>query len=183
MPDTLLPDLGVTTGPLPASRKIHVDSKRIPGVRVAMREIDLTEGSGEPPVRVYDTSGPYSDPAIITDIRRGLPELRRPWILGRGDVEEYEGRDIKPEDVIKTPSGVVKILDFGLARAEHSANARLTQTGVVAGRAEGQFHATGKVPAFLDRLHTHGIDLPEGLFSPRVLGSDRTNGGEHNSAR
>ena len=40
-------------------------------------------------MRVYDTSGPYSDPAVATDIRTGLPELRRPWILARGDVEEY----------------------------------------------------------------------------------------------
>jgi pilus assembly protein CpaF len=52
------------------------------------------------------------------------------------------------------------------------------QTGVVKGRAEGHFHATGKVPAFLDRLHTHGIDLPEGLFSPRMLGTNRLDVGE-----
>ena len=67
-------------------------------ISVAMREIDLEPSAGEPPVRVYDTSGPYSDPAIETDINRGLPELRKPWILARGDVEFYEGREIKPED-------------------------------------------------------------------------------------
>jgi phosphomethylpyrimidine synthase len=88
----------VTTGPLPASRKIYVDSKRFGDVRVAMREIDLQEGSGEKPVRVYDTSGIYSDPAAATDIRVGLPELRRAWILARGDVEAVEGRAIRPED-------------------------------------------------------------------------------------
>jgi phosphomethylpyrimidine synthase len=49
-------------------------------------------------VRAYDTSGPYSDPTIEIDINRGLPELRKPWILARGDVEFYEGREVKPED-------------------------------------------------------------------------------------
>ena len=63
-----------------------------------MREIDLEASSGEPAVRADDTSGPYSDPAVDTDIQRGLPELRKPWILGRGDVEFYQGREVKPED-------------------------------------------------------------------------------------
>src|SRR5258705_10918271 len=63
-----------------------------------MREIDLEPSANEPPVRVYDTSGPYSDPEVATDIHLGLPELRRAWILARGDVEEIEGREIKPED-------------------------------------------------------------------------------------
>jgi phosphomethylpyrimidine synthase len=91
-------ELTVTTGPFPASRKIHVDGSRHPGVRVAMREIDLEASAGEPPVRAYDTSGPYSDPAAATDIQKGLPELRKPWILARGDVEFYQGREVKPED-------------------------------------------------------------------------------------
>ena len=88
----------VTTGPFPASRKIHVTGQRHGEIRVAMREIDLEPSANEPPVRVYDTSGVYSDPAVATDIRVGLPELRRPWIVARGDVEEVGGRDIKPED-------------------------------------------------------------------------------------
>ena len=91
-------ELRVTAGPLPASRKIHARGRLHAEIPVAMREIDLEASSGEPPVRVYDTSGPYSDPAIGIDINRGLPELRKPWILGRGDVEFYEGREVKPED-------------------------------------------------------------------------------------
>jgi len=91
-------DLRVTTGGFPASHKIHVGGRRHADLRVAMREITLTEGSGEAPVRVYDTSGPYTDPEVETDISRGLPELRRPWIMARGDVEEIAGRDIRPED-------------------------------------------------------------------------------------
>ena len=86
-------DIGVTTGPIRGSRKVHVGA-----FKVAMREIDLEPSSGEPPVRVYDTSGPYSDPAATIDIRAGLPQLRREWQLARGDVEEYAARDVKPED-------------------------------------------------------------------------------------
>ncbi|MGY0835348.1 phosphomethylpyrimidine synthase ThiC [Azospirillum argentinense] len=105
MPDTLPPaskdaassdHFSVTTGPLPSSSKVHVAGERFPDLRVAMRDIHV--GGGEPPVRVYDTSGPYSDPAVQTDIRRGLAELRRSWIEARGDVEAYEGREVRPED-------------------------------------------------------------------------------------
>src|SRR5271170_6752400 len=88
----------VTTGPFPSSRKIHVPGRRHPEIRVALREIDLEASAGEPPLRVYDTSGAYSDPAETTDIHKGLAELRRSWILARGDVEETAGRDVKPED-------------------------------------------------------------------------------------
>ena len=86
-------DIGVTTGPIRGSRKVHVGP-----LGVAMREIDLEPSSGEAPVRVYDTSGPYTDPAASIDIRRGLPPLRREWQLARGDVEEYAARAVKPED-------------------------------------------------------------------------------------
>jgi phosphomethylpyrimidine synthase len=86
-------DIGVTTGPIRGSRKVHVGP-----LNVAMREIDLEPSCGEPAVRVYDTSGPYTDPAAQIDIRRGLPQLRRPWQLARGDVEEYAAREVRPED-------------------------------------------------------------------------------------
>ncbi|MEL6238073.1 MAG: phosphomethylpyrimidine synthase ThiC, partial [Pseudomonadota bacterium] len=89
-------EIGVTTGPIRGSRKIHVGARTGSGVQVAMREIDL-EG-GEAPVRVYDTSGPYTDPAVSIDINAGLEQKRRDWIMARGDVEEYEGREVKPED-------------------------------------------------------------------------------------
>lgn len=91
-------EIGVTTGPIRGSRKIHVESARFPGLTVAMREISLEPSSGEPPVRVYDTSGPYTDTNVIIDIAAGLPKLRRDWIVGRGDVEEYDAREVKPED-------------------------------------------------------------------------------------
>jgi phosphomethylpyrimidine synthase len=89
-------EIGVTTGPIRGSRKVHVGARTGSGIRVAMREIDL-EG-GEPSVRVYDTSGPYTDPTAQIDISAGLAPLRRDWILSRADVEEYQGREVKPED-------------------------------------------------------------------------------------
>ena len=91
-------EIGVTTGPIRGSRKIHVPAPGNPAVRVAMREIALEPSSGEPPVRVYDTSGPYTDPDVRIDIAAGLPALRRDWIMGRGDVEAYDARHVKPED-------------------------------------------------------------------------------------
>jgi len=91
-------EIGVTTGPIRGSRKIHVSSPNIPGAGVAMREIHLEPGSGEAPLRVYDTSGPYTDPNALIDINTGLSELRRGWIEARGDVERYDAREIRPED-------------------------------------------------------------------------------------
>ena len=86
-------EIGVTTGPIRGSKKIHVGPRG-----VAMREIHLEPSSGEAPVRVYDTSGPYTDPNATIDIAAGLPELRRQWQLARGDVEEVAQREVKPED-------------------------------------------------------------------------------------
>ena len=88
----------VTTGPLPASRKVHIEGEIHPDIRVAMREVDLSEGAKEQPLRLYDASGPYTDPQAQIDIHQGLSEIRRGWIEARGDVEAYQGRDIKPED-------------------------------------------------------------------------------------
>ena len=99
MPEgTLKQNFGVSTGPLPASRKVHVAGSRHPELRVAMREIDLTPAAKEPPLRVYDPSGPYTDPAVTIDIRLGLAPLRDPWIAARGDVEDSEARAVRPED-------------------------------------------------------------------------------------
>ena len=86
-------EIGVTTGPIRGSKKVHVGP-----LNVAMREIHLDPASGEPPVRVYDTSGPYTDPQARIDIMAGLPQLRRQWIDARGDTESYDGRAIRPED-------------------------------------------------------------------------------------
>src|ERR1700719_2992546 len=95
-PDTTLP--AVTTGPLPASRKIWVTPDEAPDVRVPLREIILREGAGEPNLPVYDTSGPYTDPTVTIDVNSGLKRPRIEWVKERGGVEEYEGRSVKPVD-------------------------------------------------------------------------------------
>ncbi len=89
---------------LPNSRRIYIDGEQ-PGVRVPFREIDQNptrtftgELEENPPVRVYDTSGPYGDTSIRCDVRDGLPARRRDWIISRDDVEEYEGRELQPID-------------------------------------------------------------------------------------
>ncbi len=87
----------ITTQPLPASRKVYLDGSQ--GIRVPMREVRLTptksfkNGAAEEnaPFLVYDTSGPYTDPDAMIDIRRGIAPLRRPWIIARGDVGELPG--------------------------------------------------------------------------------------------
>ena len=81
--------IAITRGALPGSRKLIVDG-------VPFREVPLS--GGEAPVRLYDTSGPYTDDSVAIDIDRGLAAKRRDWIMARGDVEEYQGRDRKPED-------------------------------------------------------------------------------------
>src|SRR6201990_3296234 len=95
-PDTTLP--AVTTRTLAASRKIWVTPDEAPDVRVPLREIILSENAGEPNLAVYDTSGPYTDPTVTIDVNAGLARNRLAWVKERGGVEEYEGREITPED-------------------------------------------------------------------------------------
>lgn len=85
------------------SKKVYAEGSS-PDIRVPMREISLSATTGafgeeeNAPVRVYDTSGPYTDPDVQIDIHKGLGALRTKWITGRGDVEEYNGRTVRPED-------------------------------------------------------------------------------------
>jgi phosphomethylpyrimidine synthase len=90
---------------LPASTRVYVDGQIHPDVRVPMREIGLAPTKdfngrviANEPVRVYDTSGPWGDPAYTGTVEQGLPGLRKSWILARNDVEAYEGREIEPRD-------------------------------------------------------------------------------------
>jgi phosphomethylpyrimidine synthase len=125
------PDMiSVTTGALPASRKVHVAGELHPDLQVAMREVDLSEGANEPPLRLYDSSGPYTDPQARIDIHRGLVEIRRSWIEARKDVEPYQGRDIKPEDNGLKPHEIGKL------------DAVFNRSSRVPLRAKGQAHPT-----------------------------------------
>ncbi len=90
--------------------KAYVEGSR-PDLRVPVRQVHLTNGQS---VTLYDTSGPYTDPLVDTDVRRGLAALRENWIVARGDTEEYAGRPVRPEDDgIKhtSPRGGLRNLD------------------------------------------------------------------------
>ncbi len=100
--------LHVVSEPLPASRKVYKPGALHRELRVPMREITVHPAAGEPPLTVYDSSGPYTDPAVTIDIARGLPALRAPWIAARADTEGYPGRRVQP-------------LDNGLAAGGHAA--------------------------------------------------------------
>jgi phosphomethylpyrimidine synthase len=96
--------LSATETPLPNSQRIYLTGSSA-GVRVPLREIHqhVTKGADgrveeNPPIRVYDTSGPWGDPDLTCDVRDGLPPLRLAWIIARGDVEEYAGRRVQPVD-------------------------------------------------------------------------------------
>jgi phosphomethylpyrimidine synthase len=88
----------VTTGPIVGSRKVYAAPDTAPDLRVPLREIVLDPSSGEPPVPVYDPSGPYTDDTIAIDVEKGLKRARVAWVKERGGVEDYLGRPIKPID-------------------------------------------------------------------------------------
>jgi phosphomethylpyrimidine synthase len=108
---------------LPNSRRVYVGGRIYAFLRVPMREVTLTPTKGfngrrqaNEPLHLYDCSGPWGDPDFDADVTQGLPLLRRDWILARGDVEEYEGRPVKPID-----EGYLSEAQFANRRADSSA--------------------------------------------------------------
>jgi phosphomethylpyrimidine synthase len=95
------PRSGSPVGSPLGSHKDYLVGSR-PDLRVPVRRVHLTNGQD---VTLYDTSGPYTDPSVATDVRRGLEPLRHDWITARGDTEEYAGRAPRPEDDGRKPSG------------------------------------------------------------------------------
>jgi phosphomethylpyrimidine synthase len=89
----------IPTGERPGSRKVWQAGTVWLDIRVPFREVAVHPSSGEPPVTMYDSSGPYTDPSVTIDIEKGLPKTREPWVVSRGDVEIVEvPREVKPED-------------------------------------------------------------------------------------
>src|SRR6516225_1299421 len=88
----------VTTGPIAGSHKIYVAPEAAPDLRVPLREVVLTEAAAEPPVPIYDPSGPYTDTKATIDVEAGLARTRIEWVRERGGVEEYEGRPVQSVD-------------------------------------------------------------------------------------
>ena len=98
IPESDLATPKVTTGPIAGSRKIYARPEAASDLKVPLREIALDPSSGEPPLPVYDPSGPYTDPDATIDVERGLLRARSEWVKERGGVEDYDGRAIKPVD-------------------------------------------------------------------------------------
>jgi phosphomethylpyrimidine synthase len=98
IPESDLVTPKVTTGPIAGSSKIYARPDAAPDLKVPLREIALDPSSGEPPLPVYDPSGPYTDPDAVIDVERGLARARTEWVKARGGVEDYDGRAIKPVD-------------------------------------------------------------------------------------
>lgn len=88
----------VTTGSISGSRKIHVTPTTAPDIRVPLREVALDPSANEPPLPLYDTSGPFTDPAVTIDVEKGISRTRIEWVKERGGIEEYEGRPIQALD-------------------------------------------------------------------------------------
>jgi phosphomethylpyrimidine synthase len=89
----------ISTGPIPGSRKVYQAGELFPELRVPFREVAVHPSANEPPVTIYDPSGPYSDPTVAIDIEKGLPRTREALVVARGDVEEVtDPRQVKPED-------------------------------------------------------------------------------------
>ncbi len=107
----------LTLGALPSSSKIHIQSEKFSDVKVAMRQITLSEKSERKNFTVYDTSGIFTDQNFVDkiDLNKGLPKLRESWIKERGDVEEYVGRIVKPEDNGITLGNKSQVPEFDLS--------------------------------------------------------------------
>jgi phosphomethylpyrimidine synthase len=132
---------------LPGSKKIHVQGTLHQDVHVPMREIVVTPTksytgavTANEPVRVYDCSGPWGDPAFTGTVEEGLPALRAKWIRARGDVDEYEGRPVQPVD-----DGYLTEKHRGLAHAKRQDETPLRLEGLTAPRRQPLRAKPGKV--------------------------------------
>ena len=89
----------IPTGERAGSRKVYVAGELFPDLRVPFREVAVHPSANEPPVTIYDSSGPYTDPSVTIDIKRGLPLVKSSWQLDRGDIAPVlNPREVRPED-------------------------------------------------------------------------------------
>lgn len=162
---------------LPGSKKVYVDGPRA-GMKVPMREIEQSETNGipNPPVRVYDTSGPYTDPAYKVELEKGIPTPRHSWIMERGDVEAYEGREMKPEDdgvkVDSKHTPVFPQMDRQPLRAKQGANVtqmHYARNGIITSEMEYVAIREGVEPEFVRKEIAEGrAILPANINHPEA---------------
>ncbi len=149
---------------LPASTRVYVQGEIHPEVQVPMREIALHDTKAfngriekNEPVRVYDCSGPWGDPDFKGTSEEGLPALRREWILKRGDVEAYDGREVQPQD-----NGYLTEKHAEFASKSERANKFVEFSGLSAERRK-PLRGTGK-PVTQKWYADNGIITPEMEF-------------------
>ncbi|MDM5157295.1 phosphomethylpyrimidine synthase ThiC [Bacillus sp. DX1.1] len=162
---------------LPGSKKVYVEGTR-EGMKVPMREIAQSETNGvpNPPIRVYDTSGPYTDPAYKVELEKGIPTPRHGWIVTRGDVEEYEGREVKPEDDgVKATSEHTPVfpqMDRKPLRAKEGANVtqmHYARKGIITSEMEYVAIREGVEPEFVRKEIAEGrAILPTNINHPEA---------------
>lgn len=162
---------------LPGSKKVYVDGPRA-GMKVPMREIEQSDTNGvqNPPIRVYDTSGPYTDPEYKVELEKGLQAPRHSWTLGRGDVEEYEGREVKPEDdgvkVASKHTPVFPQMDRKPLRAKQGANVsqmHYARNGIITSEMEYVAIREGVEPEFVRKEIAEGrAILPANINHPEA---------------
>ncbi|MGE1130545.1 phosphomethylpyrimidine synthase ThiC [Bacillus wiedmannii] len=162
---------------LPGSKKVYVDGP-CAGMKVPMREIEQSETNGipNPPIRVYDTSGPYTDPAYKVELEKGLQAPRHSWILERGDVEAYEGREVKPEDdgvkVASKHTPVFPQMDRQPLRAKQGANVtqmHYARNGIITSEMEYVAIREGVEPEFVRKEIAEGrAILPANINHPEA---------------
>jgi phosphomethylpyrimidine synthase len=154
-----------STDALPMSRKVYVAGQIYKDVRVPMREIELTPTKSytgrievNEPVRVYDCSGPWGDPASTGTVEEGLPALRAKWIHAREDVKEYEGRSVQPID-----DGYLSEQHRGISRAKRQDETSFRLEGLTAPKRKPLRAKAGKVVTQLAYARA-GIITPEMEF-------------------
>ncbi|MBK5427180.1 phosphomethylpyrimidine synthase ThiC [Bacillus sp. TH30] len=162
---------------LPGSKKVYVDGTR-EGMKVPMREIEQSDTNGvqNPPIHVYDTSGPYTDPEYKVELEKGIPTPRHSWTLGRGDVEAYEGREIKPEDdgvkVASKHTPVFPQMDRKPLRAKQGANVsqmHYARNGIITSEMEYVAIREGVEPEFVRKEIAEGrAILPANINHPEA---------------
>ncbi|MGG0258751.1 phosphomethylpyrimidine synthase ThiC [Bacillus mycoides] len=162
---------------LPGSKKVYVDGT-CEGMKVPMREIEQSDTNGvqNPPIRVYDTSGPYTDPEYKVELEKGLQAPRHSWTLGRGDVEAYEGREIKPEDdgvkVASKHTPVFPQMDRKPLRAKQGANVsqmHYARNGIITSEMEYVAIREGVEPEFVRKEIAEGrAILPANINHPEA---------------
>ncbi|MBG9502491.1 thiamine biosynthesis protein ThiC [Bacillus thuringiensis] len=162
---------------LPGSKKVYVDGPRA-GMKVPIREIEQSETNGipNPPVRVYDTSGPYTDPAYKVELEKGIPTPRHSWIMERRDVEAYEGREVKPEDdgvkVASKHTPVFPQMDRQPLRAKQGANVtqmHYARNGIITSEMEYVAIREGVEPEFVRKEIAEGrAILPANINHPEA---------------